>query len=209
MQILQRLQISLTFLCYNESSIGGAIMLKILFIVGSLRKDSFNLQLAQATEKYLEGKAEVKSLNYKDEPLFNQDIEFPAPLAVISVREDVKNADAIWIFTPEYNHYFPGVLKNLLDWLSRPAGKGEGNVLNGKPVALSGITPGMSGTALVQDHLVTLLSFLNMKIMNVPRLTIPNAMTQLDKNGKLTLTTSAKFLEKQAEAFLAFVENNK
>ena len=173
-------------------------MLKILFIVGSLRKDSFNLQLAQTAEKYLADKAEVKLLD-----------QFPAPPAVNSVREDVKNADAIWIFTPEYNHYFPGVLKNLLDWLSRPAGKGEGNVLNGKPVALSGITPGMSGTALAQDHLVTLLSFLNMKIMNVPRLTIPNAMTQLNENGKLTLTTSAKFLEKQAEAFLAFVENNK
>ena len=183
-------------------------MLKILFIVGSLRKGSFNLQLAQTAEKYLADKAEVKFLDYKDVPLFNQDIEFPAPLAVSSVREAVKNADAIWIFTPEYNHYFPGVLKNLLDWLSRPSGKGEGNVLNGKPVALSGITPGMSGTAIAQDHLVTLLSFLNMKIMNVPRLTIPNAMTQLDENGKLTLTTSAKFLEKQAEAFLEFVENN-
>ena len=183
-------------------------MLKILFIVGSLRKGSFNLQLAQTAEKYLADKAEVKFLDYKDVPLFNQDIESPAPLAVSSVREAVKNADAVWIFTPEYNHYFPGVLKNLLDWLSRPVGKGEGNFLNGKPVALSGITPGMSGTALSQDHIVTLLSFLNMKIMNVPRLTIPNAMTQLNENGKLTLTTSAKFLEKQAEAFLAFVENN-
>ena len=183
-------------------------MLKILFIVGSLRKDSFNLQLAQTAEKYLADKAEVKLLDYHNVSLFNQDIEFPAPLAVSSVREAVKKADGIWIFTPEYNHYFPGVLKNLLDWLSRPVGNGEGNALNGKPVALSGITPGMSGTALAQDHLVILLSFLNMKIMNVPRLTIPNAMTQLNENGKLTLTTSAKFLEKQAEAFLEFVENN-
>ena len=184
-------------------------MLKILFIVASLRKDSFNLQLAQAAAKYLAGKAEVKYLDYKDVPFFNQDIEFPAPLAVKSVREVVKNADGIWIFSPEYNHYFPGVLKNLLDWLSRPAGKGEGNALNGKPVALSGVTPGMCGTALAQDHLVTLLSFLNMKIMNIPRLTIPNAMTQLDENGKLHLTTSAKFLEKQVEVFLEFVQNNK
>ena len=184
-------------------------MVKILFIVGSLRKDSFNLQLAQAAEKYLAAKAEVKYLDYKDVPFFNQDIEFPAPLAVSSVREVVKNADGIWIFSPEYNHYFPGVLKNLLDWLSRPVGNAEDNVLNGKLVALSGITPGMCGAALAQDHLVTLLSFLNMKIMNVPRLTIPNAMTQLDENGKLHLTTSAKFLEKQVEVFLEFVQNNK
>ena len=184
-------------------------MVKILFIVGSLRKDSFNLQLAQAAEKYLAAKAEVKYLDYKDVPFFNQDIEFPAPLAVSCVRDVVKNADGIWIFSPEYNHYFPGVLKNLLDWLSRPVGNAEGNVLNGKLVALSGITPGMCGAALAQDHLVTLLSFLNMKIMNVPRLTIPNAMTQLDENGKLHLTTSAKFLEKQVEVFLEFVQNNK
>ena len=79
-------------------------MLKILFIVGSLRKDSFNLQLAQTAEKYLADKAEVKLLDYHNVSLFNQDIEFPAPPAVNSVREDVKNADAIWIFTPEYNH---------------------------------------------------------------------------------------------------------
>ena len=184
-------------------------MLKLLFIVGSLRKESFNLQLAQAAAKYLDGRAEVEFLDYKDVPFFNQDIEFPAPPAVTAVRESVNAADGVWIFSPEYNHYFPGVLKNLLDWLSRLVSAQEGNVLDGKPVALSGITPGMSGTCLAQDHLVTLLSFLNMKIMNVPRLTIPNAMSQLDAEGKLQLTTSEKFLHAQAEVFLEFVAKNK
>ncbi|MBQ8418492.1 MAG: NAD(P)H-dependent oxidoreductase [Phascolarctobacterium sp.] len=181
-------------------------MLKLLFIVGSLRKDSFNLQLAKAAAKYLDGKAEVKFLDYKSVPFFNQDIEFPAPSSVTAVRNDVKNADGIWIFSPEYNHYFPGVLKNLLDWLSRPINVAEGNVLQGKPVALSGITPGMCGTCLAQDHLVTLLSFLNMKIMNVPRLTIPSAMSQVDEEGKLHLVSSNIFLFTQAEAFLKFVQ---
>lgn len=183
-------------------------MLKLLFIVGSLRKDSFNLQLAQAAAKYLDGKAEVRFLDYKDVPFFNQDIEFPAPPAVMAVRKEVCAADGIWIFSPEYNHYFPGVLKNLLDWLSRPISATEGNVLGGKPVALSGITPGMSGTCMAQDHLVTLLSFLNMKIMNAPRLTIPNALTQLDEAGKLRLTTSEPFLKAQAASFVKFVEGN-
>lgn len=184
-------------------------MLKLLFIVGSLRKESFNLQLAQVAAKHLEFRAEVEFLDYKDVPLFNQDIEFPAPPAVTAVREAVNAADGVWIFSPEYNHYFPGVLKNLIDWLSRPISTVQGNVLAGKPVALSGITPGMSGTCLAQDHLVTLLSFLNMKIMNAPRLTIPNAMSQLDTEGKLRLTNSEKFLHVQAEAFLEFVAKNK
>lgn len=184
-------------------------MLKLLFIVGSLRKESFNLQLAQAAAKYLKGRAEVHFLDYKAVPLFNQDIEFPAPPEVTAVREAVNAADGVWFFSPEYNHYFPGVLKNLLDWLSRPISSNKGNVLVGKSVALSGITPGMSGTCLVQDHLVTLLSFLNMKIMNAPRLTIPNAMSQLDTEGKLRLANSEKFLHAQAEAFLEFVAKNK
>jgi chromate reductase len=77
-------------------------------------------------------------------------------------------------------------------------------VLAGKKVAISGITPGMSGTVIAQDHLVTVLSFLNADIMNVPRLTIPTAMQQT-KDGKLALTVSAPFLAKQAEAFVSYL----
>jgi chromate reductase len=175
-------------------------MKKILAIVGSLRKDSFNKQLALAAKKALEGKAELEILDYTGVPFFNQDLEHPAPEAVTKVRAAVKAADGLWIFTPEYNHYFPGVLKNLIDWLSRPISASEPQVLAGKKVAISGITPGMSGTVIAQDHLVTVLSFLNADIMNVPRLTIPTAMQQT-KDGKLALTVSAPFLAKQAEAF--------
>ena len=120
------------------------------------------------------------------------------------MRAAVKEADGIWIFSPEYNHFFPGVLKNLLDWLSRPISAKEPQVLAGKKLALSGITPGISGTGLAQDHLVTLLSFLNMDIMNGVRLTIPNGMQQM-KGGKLVLEASAPFLQKQAEAFLKYL----
>ena len=135
----------------------------------------------------------------------NQDIEYPAPEAVKRVRDAVKSSDGIWFFTPEYNHYFPGVLKNLIDWLSRPISDKEPQVLAGKPAAISGISPAMAGTGLAQDHLVTLISFLNMDVMNVPRLTIPNAMQQLDSNGKLELKISYPYLEKQTNAFLEFI----
>lgn len=177
---------------------------KLLAIVGSLRKESFNLMLAEKAKEIVGEEAEFEILDYHDIPYMNQDIEFPAPEKIAGIREKVKDADGIWIFTPEYNHFFPGVLKNLLDWLSRPVSGDEGNVLTGKPVALSGITPGMSGTALSQDHLVTLLSFLDMDIMNSPRLTIPHAMGLL-KDGKLELGDSLKYLIRQKDAFLKYL----
>ncbi|MGE4354786.1 MAG: NADPH-dependent FMN reductase [Oscillospiraceae bacterium] len=181
--------------------------IKITAIVGSLRKDSFNRQLALAAKERLKDQAELALLDYADVPLMNQDIEYPAPQPVVRVRDQVKEADGIWFFTPEYNHSYPGVLKNLIDWLSRPVSEDERQVLSKKPAAISGITPGMSGTGIAQDQLVTLISLLNMRVMNYPRLTIPNAMAQLDENGRLRLTDSARYLEAQAQAFIKFIRS--
>ncbi len=179
--------------------------IKIVAVVGSLRKESYNRQLALAAKALIGDRADFELLEYQDVPLMNQDIEYPAPEAVKRVRDAVKSADGIWFFTPEYNHFFPGVLKNLIDWLSRPISDQEPQVLAGKPTAISGISLAMTGTSMAQDHLVTLISFLNMDVMNVPRLTIPNAMQQLDSDGKLTLKASYPYLEKQAIAFLSFI----
>ena len=181
---------------------------KIIAIVGSLRRDSYNRQLAIEAGRILGEQVDFEILDYGDVPLLNQDIEYPAPDAVRRVREIIKSADGIWFFLPEYNHFFSGALKNLIDWLSRSISDSEPQVLKGKPAAVSGVTPGMSGTGIAQDHLVTLISFLNMKIMNQPRLTIANAMQQTDKNGRLSLTSSAPALEKQAQAFLHFIVSN-
>ena len=177
---------------------------KILAVVGSLRKDSYNRQLALAAKELVGDRADFTLLEYQDIPLFNEDIEKPTPEVVKRIYEEVGDADGIWFFTPEYNHFFSGVLKNLIDWLSRP--RGDKNLLSGKPAAVSGITPGMTGTAVAQDHLVALISFLDMDVMNAPRLTIPSALQQVDDEGKLRLTSSQRFLEKQANAFISFVE---
>lgn len=182
--------------------------IKILAIVGSLRKDSYNRQLALAAKDLVGDRADFKLLEYGDIPLMNQDIEYPPPDAIKRVRDEVKSADAIWFFTPEYNHFFPGPLKNLIDWLSRPISDKEPQVLAGKPAAISGISLGMSGTGLAQDHLVTLISFLNMDLMNAPRLTIPYAMQQTDNQGKLILKASQADLEKQTDAFMDFVQGH-
>ena len=142
----------------------------IIAVVGSFRKDSYNLQLAKAAQVVVGDRSEFEILDYSDVPFMNQDIEYPAPDAVRRVREKIKSADGIWFFTPEYNHFFSGVLKNLIDWLSRPVSETERQVLSRKPAAISGISPSNCGTAIAQDHLVALISLLNMKVMNAPAL---------------------------------------
>ena len=180
--------------------------MKIIAVVGSLRRNSYNRALAVKAGEIIGNKAEFEILDFSEVPFFNEDLEFPAPKAVADVREKIVPADGIWFFSPEYNHTLPGALKNLIDWLSRPGPDGKPSVLAGKKIAISGASRGMSGTVTMQDDLVAVLSFLNMRIMNQPRLTIPNVGNQTDKDGMLLLTHSLPFLEKQAEAFLKFVK---
>jgi len=187
----------------------GLKKVKILAIVGSLRKGSLNRQLAMAAREIIGDRADFEILDYSDVPFMNEDIEFPAPESVRRVREAVKSADGIWFFTPEYNHFFSGVLKNLIDWLSRPAEGENSNVLNGKPATISGVSLGMSGTGIAQDHLVTLISFLNMDVMNVPRTAIPYAGQHMDNDGKLVLPEdSYSFLKSQADSFIDFIRKH-
>ena len=142
-------------------------MKKVLMIVGSLRKNSFNHQLAKQAEAMLAGKAEVSFLQYADLPFMNQDMEFPAPESVARVRQAVQEADGLWIFSPEYNYQIPGVLKNLLDWLSRPLvpnDRGRNSAVKGKPVTISGAA-GRSGAAGVRKQLSALLEVMSMKLI--------------------------------------------
>ncbi|MBR6801637.1 MAG: NAD(P)H-dependent oxidoreductase [Eubacteriaceae bacterium] len=142
-------------------------MKKILMIVASFRKNSFNRQLAEAVGELFRGKAEVKILEYGDVPLFNQDMEFPTPEAVGRVREEVLSSDGIWIFSPEYNSKTPGVLKNLLDWLSRPVTETAGSresAVRGKCVTVSSVA-GKSAGAGVRKDLSELLSKMSMNVV--------------------------------------------
>ncbi len=183
--------------------------IRITAIVGSLRKESYNRQLALAAKKVLGDAADFEIMEYADVPLLNQDMEYPPPESVRRARDIVAESDGIWFFTPEYNHSLPGVLKNLIDWLSRPDGEEGRRVLSKKPAAFSGISPGSFGTTMAQENIIPLLSLLNVKLMNYPRLTIPHAQDQTDEDGKLALTKNAKELERQAKAFIKFVEKNK
>ena len=141
---------------------------KLVFIVGSLRKGSFNRILAEHAKAYVGDRARVEILDYADVPFMNQDIEFPAPEAVTRVREAVAAADGVWVFTPEYNFSFPAPVKNLLDWLSRPLVAGDYETprpLTGKPVALSGVG-GKGATAGVRKAFVPYLTYLQAKLVD-------------------------------------------
>ena len=184
-------------------------MKKILFIIGSLRKESFNRKLAEEAERMLAGRATVAYLDYADVPLMNQDIEFPAPEAVKSVREKVAEADALWIFSPEYNYSYPGHLKNLIDWLSRPLVAGDRQTplaINGKKVALSG-AGGAAATAKCREKLTELLTlpFIHADVMKEPQTGIQLNMEAWTE-GRMVLTDAQKEnLSLQADAFLDYI----
>jgi len=179
-------------------------MKKVLIIVGSLRKNSFNLQLAKKVEVMLTGKAEVSYLHYADLPFMNQDIEFPAPDSVVRVRQAVQEADGIWIFSPEYNYQIPGVLKNLLDWLSRPLASNDwerGSAVKGKAVTISGVA-GRSGATGVRKNLSALLEIMSMKLIGGMGTGISLGADAFRTNRLNLSKESEKALKDQAELFL-------
>lgn len=143
-------------------------MKKIVFIVGSLRKNSFNGILAKTAEEALKNRAEITYIRPDEVPYLNQDIEFPPPEGVAKVRNAIAAAEAVWIFTPEYNYNIPGVLKNLLDWLSRPLAADDPNRMTavvGKKVIISGVG-GKNQTATVRERLVAMLQFMRMELID-------------------------------------------
>ena len=182
-------------------------MKKVLMIVGSLRKNSFNYQLANQVEAILAGKAEVCFLQFADLPFMNQDMEFPVPESIARVRQAVQEVDGIWIFSPEYNYQIPGVLKNLLDWLSRPLAPNDwerGSAVRGKPVTISGVA-GRSGAAGVRKNLSALLEIMSMKLIGGQGSGV-SLDAEAFQSGVLNLSEeNLAELRGQAEAFLEVI----
>lgn len=181
---------------------------KIVFIVGSLRKGSFNRQMAEYAAKQLKNKAEVEFLEYREIPYMDQDIEYPAPEEIKRVREHVFAADGLWIFSPEYNGGIPGVLKNLLDWLSRPLKPQPApleTALLGKKIAISAVA-GKSAGAGVLGQLQALLTLVQAKVMEAPQAGLV-LLPQAFETGVFSLGNKDQaILEMQAEAFLRFLD---
>ena len=183
-------------------------MKNIIFIVGSLRKQSFNRQLAKLSETMLSDRFNITYLEFGDVPLMNQDLEASVPASVSRVRQAILDADGIWIFTPEYNFSYPGLLKNLFDWLSRPMNisnfAGPSAVV-GKKVTVSG-AGGKNQTASCRAKLNELLEFIKMDVMKEPQTGIALGVEAWTK-GEFNLTDEQLAqLKAQAEKFVEFVE---
>ena len=176
-------------------------MLKVLMIVGSLRGNSFNFALAQEIQKIIGNRAEVSYLDYSDIPYMNQDGESPAPDAVVRVREEVKKADGIWICSPEYNGSIPGVLKNLLDWLSRPFMQGDAQVsavVKGKMVTISSVA-GKSAGSGVRANLAQVVEAMRMTL-------IGDKGTGITLQGEAFAIDSATFHDEDIKAIKSQVD---
>lgn len=156
---------------------------KILGIAGSLRKLSYNRGLLNVAKEVAPSDCSFEIFDLKDIPLYNQDEETNLPKSVALLKEKVRAADAILISTPEYNYSMPGVLKNALDWASRPYGD---SAWDNKPVAIMGASPAMQGTSRAQYHLRQVFVYLNMHPLNRPEIMIGSAQDRFDEKGNLT-----------------------
>ena len=157
---------------------------KILGIAGSLRAGSYNKALLRAAKELVPPGTTLSIFDHLEEiPLFNQDREKDLPESVRLFKEKIRGADAIIFATPEYNYSFPGVLKNAIDWASRPYGN---SAWEGKPVAIMSAATGMLGGARAQYHLRQVFISLNMFPLNKPEVIIPEVGKKVDGLGNLT-----------------------
>jgi len=165
--------------------------LTVLGFAGSLRTGSYNKALLRAAVGLVPQNMNLEIFDLEGIPTFNQDTEQNMPAKVKDLKTKIREADAILIATPEYNYSVPGVLKNAIDWASRPYGD---NSFDGKPVAIMSASIGMLGGARAQYHLRQIFVFLNMYPINRPEVIVPFAQDKFDSNGNLLDNDTKKFL---------------
>ena len=164
---------------------------RILGIAGSLRRESYNRAALRAATQLVPEGASIDIFELDGIHGFNQDEEQNPPAKVVELKRRIREADAILIVTPEYNYSVPGVLKNAIDWASRPYGD---SAWNGKPVAIMGASIGAIGSARAQYHLRQMFVFLNMFPINQPEVMIGNASERFDGEGNLTHDATKEFI---------------
>lgn len=173
--------------------------IKILGIAGSLRQHSFNRGTLRAAAELAPEGAEIEIFDIEGIPGFNQDEEKDPPAKVAELKAKIREADAVLFVTPEYNYSIPGVLKNVIDWASRPYGD---SAWDGKPAAIMGASGGAIATARAQYDLRKMMVFLNMYPLNRPEVMIGTAGDKFDEQGNLTDETTKKHIRKQLEALV-------
>ncbi len=178
-------------------------LMNVLGISGSLRKGSFNSAALRAAQGLAPQGMTISIAEIGDIPLYNEDVRSAGlPPPVTRFRDEIAAADALLFVTPEYNFSIPGVLKNAIDWASRPPNQ----PFNEKPLAIMGASGGPLGTARVQYHLRQVLYGLNGFVLNKPEVFIGQAATKFDASGDLTDEATKEFIGKLLASLAAWTE---
>lgn len=173
--------------------------IRILGISGSLRAASHNTAALRAAVELCPDEAEVEICPIDGFPGFNQDLDNPPPKNVLEFKAKIRTADAILFASPEYNYSIPGVLKNAIDWASRPY---TDNAWDGKPAAIMGASIGGIATARMQYHLRQVMVFLDMHPLNRPEVMIGHAADKFDADGRLTDEKTREHIRKMLVALI-------
>src|SRR3954465_11777835 len=165
----------------------------VVGFAGSLRRSSYNRALLRAAIELAPAELHIQPHELDALPLYNGDVEAAGvPQSVEALRAAIRQADALLIATPEYNHGVPGVLKNTIDWLSRPPRE---SALNGKVAAIIGASPGMTGTARSQTQLRQAFVFTNTYALLQPEVLVARAHEKFDADGRLTDQGTSDFIK--------------
>ncbi len=176
----------------------------IAVLVGSLRKDSFNRQLANALTKMAPQGCQLKISRIDDLPHYNQDDDGNVHSTVVRLKSEIAAANGVIFVTPEYNRSVPGVLKNAIDHASRPYGK---SAWAGKPAGVIGVSIGAIGTSMAQQHLRNILAYLDMPTLGQPEAFLQAKEGLFDKDGQIG-EASRKFVQAWLDAYLAWVKRH-
>ena len=176
--------------------------MKIAVIVGSLSQASINKKLAKSLEEFMPSHVELVYADI-DLPLFDYELEPEFPKKAQVLKDLIEGSDGVLLVSPEYNRSFSGVLKNAIDWASRPWGK---NSFDGKPVGIIGASIGQLGTTQAQSHLRNVMIHLNAKVLGQPEMYI-NATTTIDQQGRV-VEGSRELFENFAKTFVAHVKSS-
>ncbi len=177
---------------------------QIAVVVGSLRKDSFNRQMANAIVKLAPPEFSFKQLDIGDLPLYNQDDDANPAASVTRIKADIKAAQGVLFITPEYNRSIPGVLKNAVDHASRPYGQ---SAWAGKPAGVLGVSVGAVGTAMAQQHLRNMLAYLDMPTLGQPEAFVQAKEGLFDGAGNIG-ADSKQFLQGWMDQYVAWVKKH-